>query len=203
MSALRIVNEPSLGDIINKAYKFNKNIRLLKNMISSCYGYKCQICSIDMKGYPSIRNIDHIIPRSIIAISEFWNLELLCSSCNREKGSHMLADWKKRCRNAVESIYILPKGVSYSREFKIVLSAIFVTKAPLMETELKKLYKDDEINKNWGSYSQYAINTIKELVLFDDDSNLEEIIVNSIKKDTVKNDSIIRYIAKLIKNKQI
>jgi len=204
MAAIRIVNEPSLADIINKAFKFNEGIRLLKEMISSCYGFKCQICSIDMMDYPDSRNIDHIIPRSIIAISEIWNLELLCSSCNSEKGSELLTDWKKRCRNAVKSIYVLPKGKPYRREFKIALTGIFITKVPLMETELKKLYKDDEINKkNWGGYAEHLIHCIKEIAFFNDNSNIEEILAKSIKKNTIDNDVIIRYLAKLIKEKNI
>jgi hypothetical protein len=161
-----------------------------------------------MKYYPDVRNIDHIIPRSLIAISEFWNLELLCSSCNREKGSQLLTDWKKRCRNAVKSIYVIPKESILSnlstKESKMAATLIFLSKSSDMEIELKKLYKDDEMNQQWGSDAQPLINCLREIALLNDDSNINrDKLIKSIKKNKPNNDALLKYLMKLFKEKKI
>ena len=54
----------------------------------------CQICNINFEEKPGIiKNIDHIIPRSAIAWSHPFNLQLLCENCNAEKGSDVPDDY--------------------------------------------------------------------------------------------------------------
>ena len=182
MSALRIVNEPSLGDIINKAYAHNKNIRLLKNMISSCYDYKCQICSIHMKGYPSIRNIDHIIPRDLIAISEFWNLELLCGNCNEEKGSDLPSDFQERCIRAFMKSFNVEEGLTEHDILKLGLNALFIKHIDYYHNALKEHYQDDSINKQkFGNGYMTIIDLVRNLALKQKSKGEEKIITSEEK----------------------
>ena len=65
--------------------------------------YTCQICKINFNKKTtrfynifskkpktiSKKNIDHIIPRSIISWSHPFNLQLLCENCNADKGSDL------------------------------------------------------------------------------------------------------------------
>lgn len=50
------------------------------------FGPYCQGCSIDLLERPELLEIDHIRPTDDGGTSDFHNLALLCSSCNREKG---------------------------------------------------------------------------------------------------------------------
>ena len=56
--------------------------------------YTCQICGLNFKEKINAnKNIDHIIPRSAIAWSHPFNLQLLCEACNAEKGSVIPTDF--------------------------------------------------------------------------------------------------------------
>ena len=201
MRRLHIVNEPNILDILNNAYKFNNTIKLLKKMISFLYKYRCQICFIDLKGYPYERNIDHIIPKSLIAISEFWNLQLLCSSCNREKGNSLLYDWVEMCHNAVKTMYVPPAHIKTHR---VAFFTIFISRAPEMELELKKLYKDAELNERYGGYEKPLIKILRNMVLSEDfkSKNFYDYFVNAIDKLESKekykknNEPIIKFLVK-------
>ena len=63
--------------------------------------HTCQICGLNFKKKKKAnKNIDHIIPRSAIAWSHPFNLQLLCESCNAEKGSEIPTDfWEVILKN--------------------------------------------------------------------------------------------------------
>jgi len=72
-----------------------------RNSIFDRDEYACQICGLNFKEKTDARkNIDHIIPRSAIAWSHPFNLQLLCETCNAEKGSEIPTDyWELLSKN--------------------------------------------------------------------------------------------------------
>ena len=65
-----------------------------RNSIYDRDEYTCQICGLNFKEKTDAKkNIDHIIPRSAIAWSHPFNLQLLCENCNAEKGSDIPTDF--------------------------------------------------------------------------------------------------------------
>ena len=41
-----------------------------------------------------VMDVDHILPRSRGGTDAAGNLQLLCSGCNRSKGSRTMAEWR-------------------------------------------------------------------------------------------------------------
>jgi len=63
----------------------------------------CQICKLNFKEKLKVKkNIDHIIPRSTVAWSHPFNLQLLCEICNEEKGSDVPDEFQKILENNVK-----------------------------------------------------------------------------------------------------
>ncbi len=59
------------------------------------YGLQEGICAGCDTHFPfKIMEVDHILPRSKGGADHFDNLQLLCSHCNRSKGSKMMAEWR-------------------------------------------------------------------------------------------------------------
>ncbi len=115
----------------------------------------CQICEVRFNDNPEIKkNIDHIIPRSAIAWSHPFNLQLLCESCNAEKGSDIPDDfWDIILNNSRKSAkwFIDQSPTNYSKEERMnfeVFKAIF--DYPYFDFdftytyEVFSLYYDDE-----------------------------------------------------------
>ncbi len=76
-----------------KKEKLNK-VNRARNSIYDRDEYTCQICGLNFKEKTDAKkNIDHIIPRSAIAWSHPFNLQLLCENCNAEKGSEIPTDY--------------------------------------------------------------------------------------------------------------
>jgi hypothetical protein len=76
-----------------KKEKLNK-VNRARNSIYDRDEYTCQICGLNFKEKTDAKkNIDHIIPRSAIAWSHPFNLQLLCENCNAEKGSDIPTDF--------------------------------------------------------------------------------------------------------------
>ena len=79
-----------------KPYQLDKNGELnsARESIYDRDQNTCQICNINFKDKSEIKkNIDHIIPRSAIAWSHPFNLQLLCENCNADKGSDIPDDF--------------------------------------------------------------------------------------------------------------
>ncbi len=59
------------------------------------YGLQEGICAGCDTHFPfKIMEVDHILPRSKGGADHFDNLQLLCSHCNRSKGSRTMAEWR-------------------------------------------------------------------------------------------------------------
>ena len=75
-----------------KVTKFE--LKMARSFISERDKEQCQICGLKFQdNIEAVKNIDHIIPRSTVAFSHPFNLQLLCSSCNEEKGSELLDNY--------------------------------------------------------------------------------------------------------------
>ena len=65
----------------------------------------CQICELNFeKDTSAVKNIDHIIPRSIFAWSHPFNLQLLCENCNAEKGSDLPSNYWDVIENNIDRL---------------------------------------------------------------------------------------------------
>ena len=63
------------------------------------YGLQEGICAGCDTHFPfKIMEVDHILPRSRGGTDHFDNLQLLCSHCNRSKGSKTMAEWRASMR---------------------------------------------------------------------------------------------------------
>ena len=59
------------------------------------YGLQEGICAGCDTHFPfKIMEVDHILPRALGGTDHFDNLQLLCSHCNRSKGSKTMAEWR-------------------------------------------------------------------------------------------------------------
>ena len=79
-----------------KTYKnvSKRELEIARSFITERDKDECQICSINFINNPNaVKNIDHIIPRSAVSFSHPFNLQLLCSNCNEEKGGELLDDY--------------------------------------------------------------------------------------------------------------
>ena len=114
----------------------------------------CQICEVRFNDNPEIKkNIDHIIPRSAIAWSHPFNLQLLCESCNAEKDSDIPDDyWDILLNNSRKSArwFIDKSPTNYSKEEMINFEIMASLSYPYFDFdftytyELFSLYYDDE-----------------------------------------------------------
>ncbi len=150
----------------------------LKKLIASRDNFRCQRCGIELKQDAFERNIDHIIPRDLIAISELWNLELLCINCNEQKGSKLSSDFQERCIRALKKSFSLKKEELKNQNYiGLALKAVFVQHHNYYQTELKEHYKDDYINKKkYGSNYRVLIDLVRNLAL------QQEFKVSDVKK---------------------
>lgn len=55
-------------------------------------GYKCQMCSKDLKDKPQERVLDHKIPLSQLGSNKLKNIWLLCLQCDEIKKSDILPE---------------------------------------------------------------------------------------------------------------
>jgi len=63
----------------------------------------CCHCNLDFTKDETVKkNIDHIIPRSTLAWSHPFNLQLLCETCNKNKGSDILENTNDLIHKSVE-----------------------------------------------------------------------------------------------------
>ena len=63
----------------------------------------CQICKLNFNENRKVnKNIDHIIPRSSVAWSHPFNLQLLCEICNEEKGGDVPDEFHTILENNVK-----------------------------------------------------------------------------------------------------
>jgi hypothetical protein len=63
----------------------------------------CCHCNLDFTKDETVKkNIDHIIPRSTLAWSHPFNLQLLCETCNKNKGSDILSYTNDLIQKSVE-----------------------------------------------------------------------------------------------------
>jgi hypothetical protein len=150
----------------------------LKKLIASRDNFRCRRCGIELKQDAFERNIDHIIPRDLIAISELWNLELLCINCNEQKGSKLSSDFQERCTRALKKSFSLKKEELKNQNYiGLALKAVFVQHHNYYQTELKEHYKDDYINKKkYGSNYRVLIDLVRNLAL------QQEFKVSNVKK---------------------
>ena len=128
------------------------------------------------------KNIDHIIPRSLISISELWNLQLLCIPCNATKGSILPSNFKELCQATNErnqQAYIKEKE---SQNKKIPYSYYLMEEFLHnpnggLQKRLYELYEDDVINyRNHGRVSFKHIIQIVRIYVFQN----EDVALNMI-----------------------
>ena len=59
------------------------------------YGEQEGVCAGCATHFPfRVMDVDHILPRSRGGTDAAGNLQLLCSGCNRSKGSRTMAEWR-------------------------------------------------------------------------------------------------------------
>ena len=136
---------------------------------------KCQLCGIRLQEGKE-KNIDHIIPRSLISISELWNLQLLCVTCNAAKGPHLLSNFKELCHAAIDRTRMAITEEDQSNNTKkslsfYLLKEIFENpKNTGMKQRLCECYEDDDINSiNHGNSYYDIIKIVKIYVLKSED----------------------------------
>ena len=180
----------------------------LKKLIASRDNFRCRRCGIELKQDAFERNIDHIIPRDLIAISELWNLELLCINCNEQKGSKLTSDFQERCIRAMRKSFSLKKEELKNQNYlDLALKAIFVQHHDYYHTALKEHYQDNYINKQkFGSDYRVIIDLVRNLAL------KQEFKVSNVKKkkpiekfsDKIKEEAskALKSIKKLIKSEE-
>ena len=127
--------------------KMKQKAHFVKKFIYERDGYTCNSCKTDLKEDSLRRNIDHIIPRSLVAISELWNVELLCQECNKAKGSILPEDFQERCIAALERTIKTDKGIVEKKSLMDSLKILLVLNYNEINNTLKILYDDDFINK--------------------------------------------------------
>ena len=111
---------------------------------------ECQHCSITIRDAKDW-NIDHIIPRSVTAVSHLYNLQLLCPDCNEDKADNPY-QWDRKLFQTIR--------------FKS--DSIGTTDFWLFEDELQKMYNDKRINKEiWGKTFYYTHRWSPEYHSFD------------------------------------
>ena len=154
----------------------------LKGIIAERDNFRCRRCGIELKQNPFERNIDHIIPRDLIAISEFWNLELLCDNCNEEKGSDLLSDFQERCIRAFMKSFNVEEGLTEHDILKLGLNALFIKHIDYYHNALKEHYQDDYINKQkFGNGYMTIIDLVRNLALKQKPKGEEKIITTEEK----------------------
>ena len=78
-------------------------LKIARELIYNRDNNTCQICNLNFKEKLKVKkNIDHIIPRSTVAWSHPFNLQLLCEICNEEKGSDVPDKFQKILENNVK-----------------------------------------------------------------------------------------------------
>jgi len=120
----------------------------------------CQKCGKNLGPNERGVNIDHIIPRSILAISKMWNLELLCKTCNFIKGSEIYPDHIERCKDAYQRTY--NKKLEPNNFLKRTIYTRLKSDIKLYEFSLINHYNDSQINiNNWCSPMSSAVNELE------------------------------------------
>jgi len=128
--------------------KMKQRAHFVKKFIYERDGYTCNSCKTDLKEDSLRRNIDHIIPRSLVAISELWNVELLCQDCNKAKGSILPENFQERCLAALERTIKTDEGIDEKKSIMDSLRILLVLKySNEINNTLKIEYEDDLINK--------------------------------------------------------
>jgi hypothetical protein len=129
----------------------------------------CQICGLNFKKKKKAnKNIDHIIPRSAIAWSHPFNLQLLCESCNTEKGSEIPTDFWE----------VLFKNIRKTARWFIVQSPTDDSKEEMMNHEIFQIIGslDFDIEKHYEVLALYYdddyINSMTGMDLNDPDFGL-------------------------------
>ena len=79
---------PPLTDEVRERRRVTSDVRL---RIFERDGYECRSCEAN-----SSLEIDHVIPISRGGSSDDDNLQVLCASCNRSKGTKTLEEWGGR-----------------------------------------------------------------------------------------------------------
>ena len=161
-----------------------KKIIALKTYISFRDKEKCQICNEDLKEYTLEKNIDHIIPRSLFAISELWNLQLLCTDCNREKGSSLISDFRDRCKKNRNPATSIINNSENKNNFQKTLEGMLIASAAELEYLLPDYYDDEKINYNNYGHISGSNEELKDMVMdwiFNSEkSNFKEIMMSRI-----------------------
>lgn len=79
--------------------KFTKDER---NFVFRRDKYTCQICGKDLRDLPFERVLDHKIPLSNLGSNNMCNIWLLCSGCDKTKGSQILPELLKQRLNELQ-----------------------------------------------------------------------------------------------------
>ena len=131
-------------------FKESDSVYTAKRFIMIRDKFTSQKCGMvfDNKGKGS--NIDHVIPRSLLAISKVWNLELLCATCNFIKGSQITPDCINHCKDIYKRTYVTKdwltiKGGEYLNN---LLQDRLISEIPVFEIALSNYYEDYSINAN-------------------------------------------------------
>ena len=79
----------------SKEFFTSKSWKELRKKVIDTYGERCQKCGYKKENGARI-NVDHIKPRLLypeLAL-DFYNLQVLCSCCNKDKGNDFQTDWR-------------------------------------------------------------------------------------------------------------
>ena len=162
-------------------------LKYARESIYDCHDYTCQICKINFnkkttkfynifskkpKTIPK-KNIDHIIPRSIISWSHPFNLQLLCENCNADKGSDLPLNYWDVVENNIDRTikWFTKQGPIFPQDEiqKLIWERQMKSRDNYYPFDLDKhyevftLYYDDEyVNRQTGVMND-VLNDAKEL----------------------------------------
>jgi 5-methylcytosine-specific restriction endonuclease McrA len=92
-----------------RAYKYGVRYEVINRVkVFESFGWECQCCGVDtpkdiMKTFdePNAPTLDHIKPISLGGDHMYYNLQLLCRSCNSSKSN----DWRESEQSFIHKIY--------------------------------------------------------------------------------------------------
>ena len=87
-----------------KGYYFGRNIRSKDGRkFYETDQHFCAGCGLNVTGRI---NLDHIFPYAAGGPSEYWNFQILCTGCNREKGEMLPDEWFSKIGRPMPDLFL-------------------------------------------------------------------------------------------------